>query len=313
MSGVSTLSGLYAVKIHTDDMGEAVILPGILDQSAPTNTEVRQIPTSNSLYPEFQSVVAQKPMYRFSTLAIKSALGASGLLGRKIAATSNPGVQFFCQSFAEGGTRTAGSAHRSHTVKEGILIPRTLSVDHQGDARLTYEVYATYDGTNDPVVLATAQALPTNPSDAERYTLGPVTLGSITLGQKVSLEIDFGFQAESHGGDSEIWDRFCAIMAMVPSLKLKGIDPGWFAAAKIPLLGRNCIHANTDILLQKRILGAATFDATANIKFTACGLAYLEDLFSAETNKAGSVELAMPLRYDGSNAPLTVDLEFDSV
>lgn len=307
---VSRMHGIYAVKLGATTIG------GIRRRSLRTASEVRSEATSGEVYHRFQSLYAQKPVAEFSTVQIASALDACALTGTAL--TSGAPLLLYAQKHTEGGTRTAGANHRIYTLNEGLVLPRRLTVDHQGDAEIGYEALVTYDGTNNPIVFTDTSALPAAPTDAERFTLGRVTLtddagvpNSIVFSQIRRLEIDFGIQAETVGADSDIWDTNCRIVEIQPMLTISGIDIEWFKAtgAGIPLTGSNIVHTSTEILLRKRDAGG-TFVAAAtaeHIKFTAAGMATLERVCDAQGNALDEVELRMPLIYDGTNNPLVID------
>ena len=301
MPGVATLHGLYGVVFDT------TIIGGITQQAINTGTEVRGDALSGEVYNRFQSQVAQKPGASFTTLNIAAALAESALSGVSIAALT-AGFTMWAQKHAEGGSREGTLSHRKYVFNEGLIVPRTLSVDHQGDASISYDVIATYDGTNDPVVITDSQTLTTGLADAERFTMGPVTIESVTIAQVRSFEIDFGINAVTEGADSEVWDRYAHIVSINPTITLRGIDVEWLKAANIPLAGLNATHANTKIYLRKRAAGG-TFvtDVTAeHVKFTAAGLVYVDGAMDASGNEAAEVSLTMPLKYDGTLAPLVI-------
>lgn len=310
MPGVDRLHTLYAVHLFTDAMGAAVLIGGITQLDVATGTEVRSEPTSGDPYPSHQAVVAQKPRANFTTHHIARALDATGVAGMPIASETNFGLRLYAAKYTEGSSLASGSNHLRWTLREGLLVPRRLSVSHQGDATLTYEALVTYDGTNAPIVAADSVALPTGLVDDQRYTLGNVTIGGVDLPQVTGLDIDFGLTAETEGSNSDVWDTHSTIRRVMPSITLRGIDATWFSDSIIPLIGKAGTHANTSIYLRKREDDGATFvaDGTAeHILITACGLAYLDQIFSAQTNQPGEPAVMMPLRYDGTNYPLVID------
>ena len=300
---ISNAHGLYGVVI------DSTVIGGIGRLFINTGTEVRGEPSSGEVWARFQSLVAQKPRAQFNTMALAAALAKSALTGASIAGMT-AGLNLYAQQHAAGGTRTSGSAHRKHTIKHGLLVPRRLTCEHQGDAVLEYEAIITYDGSNQPVVLTESQALPAGLTDAERFTLGPVTIESILLAQVRRFELDFGIEVKTEGSDSDIWDTYCSIESIQPTLTLRGIDLNWWKdSGGVPLTGKAATHANTKIYLRKRAAGA-TFvaDETAqHIKFTADGLAHIADGFSADANNKAEVSLVLPMYYDGTNNPLVVN------
>lgn len=295
-------------NIHACKIGNTVI-PAISKRGIRFNSDIRQEPMTGEVYARFQAMYGQSPTSDFQTRAIAIALGACGLTGTAL--TSAAPFLAYAQKNTEGGTRTSGSNHRKVTINEGIVIPRKLTVEHQGDAVLEYEVLATYDATNAICVLAESEAL-LSVTDAERFTLGSVTLNdgstSYVLSQIRRLEIDFGIKAEVIGADSDIHPTSCRIMEIDPSLRLTGIDNMWWSSTVVPIGGLNIGHTSTAIYLRKRAAGG-TFVAIGtaeHIKFTAAGLATIEG-FDGSGNALDETTLYMPLKFDGTNNPLTIN------
>jgi hypothetical protein len=307
---VARVHTLFAVEVYTDAMGASALVGGVTGQDLATATECRHSPSSGEAFPQHLAIYAQKPVANFSTMALAQALDAIGLTGLKIASTTNPGVRFYAQQYAEGSTPASGSVHRRYTLREGILVPRRLSVSHQGDATLEYSALITWDGTNDPIVVNDSVALPSGLADDERFTLGPIRIGDEVFEQATSFELDFGLDARTTGAQSAIWDSHSSIRSVTPRLMITGIDVEWFKSTRIPLQGRKGTHADTAIYLRKRDGDGATFvanDDNVHIKLTGDGLCYAEQVFGASHGEDGTVSLAMPLRFDGTNAPLVID------
>lgn len=299
---VAQVFGAFEVEFDTTRLG------GISAYDLGTGSNVATETSSGFYYPELPTLNAQLPAGSFTTLQIARALGLCGLLGTSIDGLTT-GLKYYLREQAEGATRTAGSAHHRYVMRGGIIFPTTLTVDHQGDATLTYTVMVTYDGTNVPIVLTKDVALPGTQSDDQRFTLGPVTIESIVFAQMKQLTIDFGINAVSEGADSDIWDTFANIREARPSITLTGIDPDWFAAAKVPLLGLKVTETNTSIYLRKRAIGSTyVADGTAqHVKFSGAGLATIDNMIQITGQDASGLTLNYALNYDGSNAPLVID------
>lgn len=291
---VSTKHGLYGVQIG------ATLIGGINAQNIDTGTEIRGEASSDELYARFQSMVAQKVAPGFTTMAISTAIGACGLTGVSMASSA---LTLYAQKHTDGGGRASGSNHRKYVFNKGILAPNRLSCDHQGDATLSYQAVAVYDGNNDPVVVTDSVALPAGITDAERFSLGTTTIGDKSLTQIKSLEIDFGVDIVSEGADSDVWDTLASIRNINTVITLRGIDVAWLAAAKIPLAGLAATHANTSIQLRKRAAGGK-FAGSGHITITAAGMIYVEEAMSASGGAAAEVNLRMPCYFDGTNAPI---------
>lgn len=308
---VARLHTNYSVKLDPDSFATtAVQLGGITRVGLRIGNQVVAMPTSGEAYARFIALYGQKVSPMFETLNVAKGLANCALSGLKIsAATVGSGLTLYQQSVAEGAIRTSGSNHDSFNFKEGLLYPTTLSADHQGDAKLEYDCHATYDGTNDPVVLATSVALPTAAADAERFTLGPCTLGGVLFTQQMGVSISFGLKCNSEGADSDIWDTFSWIEEVQPTLTLTGVDKRWFNASFVPLAGLAMTHANTKIYLRKRAAGGKfVADATAeHIKLTICGLATVENGWQATGSGKGTVSLKLDTNYDGTNLPIVIN------
>jgi hypothetical protein len=288
---VSRLHGLYAIKLGATTLG------GITRRTLRTASEIRQTATSGEVYARFGSLVAQKPMAEFGTLDVEGGLAACGITGTALTAAAP--LIFYCQKQKEGGGRDTGSVHRLLTMNEGILIPRRLVCEHQGDAQLEYEGLITYDGTNDPIAVTDTAALVAAPLDVNRFTLGKFSLTddaatTFAFTHKLRLELDFGIAAETHGADSELWDTNCRISEVLPSLTLTGKDVEWFKSTVVPLIGRTIRHNGTEIILQRR-KNRSTFHTNVeleHLKLTIAGQAVIEQ------------SVRIPLQFDGTNAPV---------
>jgi hypothetical protein len=308
---VTRLHNNDAVKIDPDSFaGTPVILGGITRVGLRINSQVQAMPTTGEAYARFIALYGQKVVPTFETVHVARALTNCALSGLKIAAASaGTGLTTYQKSIAEGGIRTSGANHDTHNFKEGLLYPTGIEVDHQGDARISYDLCCTYDGTNNPVVIATGVSLPTAPTDTERFTLGPVTLGGVAFTQHTGYSINFGIKVNSEGAESDIWDTFCWIENVEPTITIRGVDKKWFDAAFVPLTGLAMTHANTKLYLKKRAAGG-TFVANAtaeHIKVTMAGLVTVETAWDAGPTGKGTVSIKLDTNYDGTNLPIVIN------
>lgn len=302
------MHGLYAIELGV--AVTPVVLGGIESLNVRTETEHIAEPTSGDIYPRHIAIVAQKPSADFTSYALAQCLGSIGLTGLSIATLTNGGLNLYAQKQEDGGGRTAGAAHREYKMTKGIILPNRITCDHRGDALIAYDVRPTFDGTNDPFAVTDAHALPTAPLDAERFTLGKVTIGSVAITKKRSLELDFGITAPTEGTDSDIFDTHVSIQDIRPVLTLRGVDLEWLKAANIPLAGKAATHATTSVYLRKRLQTSAGFvlDATAqHIKLTMAGLCWIEDVFSAGGRGPTECSLKLAAVFDGTNAPVVIN------
>lgn len=297
---VDNKHSLFAVVVGSTTLG------GISQQNISLGTEVRGEPRSGELYTRQQAMVAQAPRAGFTTDHIAAGLNLCGGSGLSISDLAN-GLILHLQKMGKTGP-LSGSVHRKYTLVDGVMVPTTLSVSHGGDATLGFDMAATYDGDNDPVQIADDQALPTQSTVVQTFTLGPITIGAVTIDNLKSLEINFGLQVVTEGADGDIHPTEVGVVAVQPIITLRGIDPEWLKAANIPLTGKATTHANTAIYLRKRTATGFVADATEeHIKFTADGLAYVDDAMSASGMDSAETSLILMPEYDGSNAPIVIN------
>jgi hypothetical protein len=304
MPGISELHVLYGVKI------DSTVIGGILAQNIGLKTELRKDAADGSPIATHLAIASQEASAGFDTRAIVAALTACGAMGVSIASLTAK-LTFYAQKVLAGGTRTSGSAHRSYAINAGVLFPTKLSIQHGQDAVLSYAVIPTWNGTNNPIVLAETVSLPTGASETERFSLGPVTVGAVVYDQLSGVDIDFGAQVKAESADGEYWSRFAWIESYAPRIVLRGRKVTWFKdTAGIPMLGAVHTHANTTIFLRKRAAGG-TFvaDATAqHVKFTAAGIATIDEPGTFRGIGPGETTMALDLYYDGANHPIVTSL-----
>ena len=302
---VSRVHSRYLVQVDWESEPSPVSIGAITQQQLRSEAEIRSEAQSGEIYRRFMSLVERKATARFGTHHLAIALAQCGVSGHVI---ENNGVNFFAQKFTEGSTPTAGANHRKYNLQEGVMVPRTITCDHRGDAELIYECFATYDGSNSPIAETDSSSLPSAIADSERFTIGGVTIGSISIDHIRRIEIDFGITVLLVGADSDQYDTFCAVRGIAPSITLRGIDIEWLKAANIPWDGKTATHANTTIYLRKRDIDNFVIDATAeHIKITGDGLCVVETIMEESGEEPAECSLILPLRYDGTNTPLIVN------
>lgn len=300
--GVTNIFGGFNVEF------DAVVIGGINAYDLGTGTQLASEISAGNVYPEYPHLMGQQMVGTFSTIQIARALDNCGLTGTSIADLTT-GLKYYLRKHADGSTRASGGSHNKYTIKKGIIVPTSLTCEHQGTATITFDVVITYDGSNVPIILAASQSLPAAQSDDQEFTLGPLTLESVLLDHVQQFTITFGLTPSSEGADSDIWDKYASIRTIKPSLSLTGSNPNWLADASIPLTGLRVTHANTAFYLRKYAIGS-TFVADGSaqhIKFTAAGLAVIDDVLQVSGEEPSGTTLTMPLHYDGTNAPLTIN------
>jgi IS5 family transposase len=103
------------------------------------------------------------------------------------------------------------------------------------------------------------------------------------------------------------------IQSSNPTIRISGKNLAKFIAADIPLAGKGATHANTSIVLRKRLQTAAGFVANAtaeHVLITAAGMAAWEQVHSATGNGRVEDVLLLTCRHDGTNTPIVVDTTY---
>lgn len=300
----------YAIHLHCDGDSSALIT-GVSDQNIPVNPEVSRDQTAGSQYPAHVSVTAQKPRPRFMTYNLAVALDLVGLTGKAITSTTNAGLEFYKVLLGANGQPSSGSVHTKIAVRKGLIMPSRISCTHQQHAQIEYMIYPQYDGTNDILTTTASVALPAASwGDTERFGLYQWSVNSVTVDQITELEIDFGLQADTFGGDGDLWDTDVEVQTIAPELRITGRFVDLFASGSIPLAGKSAAHANTTGYFQKRLQTAAGYVAAGtaeHIAMTVAGLAVWDEVFQAQGQAHGMGTVRIPLIYDGTNAPITFD------
>ncbi len=223
---VSKLWVPFAVDLDTATLGGSNVL---LDQvqNFAVNTAVNHaiMASDGAVDPTYVSVMNQAPGVSFTSTAIATILAACGINGAVIDSdVDDPGLLCYFQKMSEGGTRAAGSNHILMTINEGLLVPVTINAAQDSPATIDMAATISYDGTNDPIVIADSQALVGSPAVGELFTVGPVSINGTTLEGIQSTTINFGIQVIAQGGDGAVWPTYVAIMSRRPSITLRTTD-----------------------------------------------------------------------------------------
>lgn len=302
----------YGVSI-TPDGGSATLINGITQQNVRVGGEHTAEPVAGNSYAAHGAINRIRPGATFTTYDLANALDLLGLRGACMAGGSSAGAEFYQLQLEACGTVKTGSNHRKIIMPNGLVVPRTLNVSHQQDATLDCEALAYYDGTNKPLIPTESIAAPTGLAGCPRWTLGAITIESVTISGNLSVAIDFGNGAITDGGDSEPYDTHIQIPTVVPTIRIRTREVGKFKTSSgIPLDGLHGTHANTEILLRKRAIGTAGFTTDADwIRFTADCVVSWDDGFNASGNSRGEAGLMLTCIDDGTNAPLVIETDYD--
>jgi hypothetical protein len=211
----SKLSTIYAVDINATLIDHVVSMrvdPAIAQEVRGADGLVQQ---------SFVAIMSQSPVVETTSLALKKVLDAMGLMG-----TVLPGpVTFAFQAITQGGQRTAGSTHIDLTVNEGMLVLQSISASQGQIAQVVFQTVASYDGSNEPIVIAGSQALIGSPAVTEVFTVGPANINGVLLEGIQSIDVQFGIEIISMMSAGDIWPTFLATGQIKPIITIRTTDP----------------------------------------------------------------------------------------
>lgn len=296
-----------AGTIQKNAVGDASALTvrSLVNVQIRANSEVRKDQASGSLFPDTAALDAVKPVASFTTFDINGALAAFGLSGLCFTSdVSKPGLLIYSQKQACAGV-ASGSVHDSYQIRQGVIVPRTLTVEHRGNAQISYDIYASYDGINDPVVRNSNVALPaaaTGP--VGRWTMGEAKIANVALEGKRSIQVDFNPTVAQEGADSEQFDRVTSIGSIMPRITINGVDTSWLTT-HATLNGKQLTN-NTYFALVKR---DALLTAAVHAKINFQGLLSWDTLFDGMIAAPSQTSMAIDAIWDGSNnAPVYANI-----
>lgn len=301
----------YSVRL-TPSGGSATLINGITSQSIRTGTEQMAEPTAGNSYANFVTVPGIKPGASFSSLDILTLIPLLGLRGACLAGGASPGAEFFQLALENCGTVKVGAtAHRKMILPNGLAIPRSLNVQHRGDATVDCEVLTYFDGTNNPIIPTEGIAAPTGLAASTRYTLGTVEVNGVVISEVTSIGVDFGNGAATSGGDSNYFDTRIEVATVVPKITIRSRNVAQFnAGSGVTLLGLAGAHADTEIVLRKRLPSVAGFSASSDhCLITAACAINVDEAYNASANQHGEFGLILTCFDDGTNAPILFDFE----
>lgn len=305
---------LAKITFHPDGQAAAVI-EGLQDGGIEANPTTRRQVAAGSLYAKTASLENLSPTGEFNVLNIESGITALGLGGACITSTVNPGLVLeFDRRDCKGPA--SGNVHMKYTVGTGVIAPTTLSVDHRGDAVLGYQIFAAYDGTNNPVVIEhkTAPAVLSTASD-KTFTMARADFNNAPLVEgKRNITIDFNPEVNSEGADSDTFDSVQSISSILSTIRISGVDPQWIKANTNPDVADAVINdittgrdaTGTDqlrIYLKDRNIPSASL---GHILLECRGLVVPNTIISASPGAPAESSVEMALIQDGVNAPIVI-------
>lgn len=309
-------------KIHTVvpdvvSAGSTDPITDVISSSINNNPQLESIITAGETMATHVILRSQQVACDFSSYAVAQTIDAVSLAPLCIATdNTHVGLVFYLAAIDACGDISA-SGHRSLTISSGAIVPRRITCDHRGDARMDVDVVVAKTSANNAIVISDANvALPDTDSGgvlygARLWTLGTIKVANVALDDYTSVEFDLGNTVQTRGTESAIWDEYVEIRHHAPSITIRGIDPEWFKeTAGIPIAGAACTHANTIIYLRKRVSGSPAFVADGvaeHIKFTAKGIATVQTAMTGQWDRFAETSLVIQCVYDGTDDPIEVD------
>lgn len=296
-------SDFRAGTIGVDPGGGSSVkyIRAITAASGRAEEDIMQEIASGSVFPDTVTRARANPAVSFTTEDIVGALDATGLWGTCLTASgADTGLEVFGQKQDCGGI--ASSGHIKFQILLGLLVPRTLNVDHQGNATMTFDGYARWDGTNDPITRTASVSLPiVTSTPVGRWTMEGMTVATQTITGKRSISIDFNPTVVRESADSDVHAGVVSLTSFAPRVTIRGVDPGYLS--QIGLAGATCTAANTIMELRKRGVARVTAE---HVKLTFAGIATVETFFDKSTGAPAQSAIVINCGKDSAgNAPIT--------
>lgn len=225
--GLSTLKYLSNIQLGS---GNAIYE---LEDATPS-AEVDVLTGMSAGYPEplFYGVKGQKPRVRFNTPQLATALGeiatGTGAPYCKDESAGNTDLWYADSTNLGGRTAAASLLHQRFRMTKGCFYWQTISAQHQQDAKIDCTILPIYDGTNPPLQAAGTLALVGTPIGGERFTLGPLKIGSTMLGGLIEASLSSGVKANEEGSDGDVYLTWVGLDTAQPVLEVTARTIEWW-------------------------------------------------------------------------------------
>lgn len=293
-----------AYTIFAADLAGTLIDGGV-DMAVDPGVSLMVTGADGDVRKSFSAVASVDSLVNFTTTQVANLLGVIGEGELKI--TSGAVATFFYQQLDEGARRKGITSHLKKVVNQGIAVPRIISAS-QGSAPATMSVdtVATWDGTNDPVVITDSQSLVGSPTVDEQFTVGPVKINGSFVGGVQSIDIDFGKILFVLSADGDGFPTFVSVNSISPTIRIVTTDVSF--AATLGNFG--VVQGATDsvVFLRKKLQGNInTPDVTAeHISFTMDEGQIVPGRSSVNHEGNATKEFLLQPTYDGTNEPFVI-------
>lgn len=172
----------------------------------------------------FAGVTAVRPVASFDTPALATVLGLVPFFA------SVASVKVYRTKLVHGGLIASGSVHGMYTFNRTIVVLRSITARQGEAASATFDILAAYDGANNPVTYASAQAVPAFSGSVEAFTVGVArsdVFGSPTFPenaetQSLDLSPNISDEAIAHSGSAFAEDII--LRSMQPEVRMTTLD-----------------------------------------------------------------------------------------
>lgn len=308
---------VHSVEIHTDQITPAQVLGGIANGRITANATVQRDTVAGSLWAPTASLQNLAPVGSFSTYDIAGAYSSIGFGGPALCVKPGAGfglrVNYALWECAGPAAVTAPDTpkHKRYQITEGVLVPRTLNVDHRGDAQISYDILAAYDGTNDPVTVTDIDSvdLPSlsAANNSHRYTMHNMQTGGYNVLGKRSINLDWQGQTNTEGADSEEFDSVTTLNVLLPQLRVSGVELDWFKAAGVGgIRGQTVAPADSYFELRRR---NSALTATDHMVISFQGLVNWNDVVSGDPESSATSSFNVDLHEQvGGGIPISAQV-----
>ena len=300
---------ISGVDVNIAGDGAALAITQITESSVDPGVEVALLAGSGQPDATMAVVDEAAAGASFTTTMIASVLGIVGLNGLPISADADEeGVQVeFAQIDPLTSGVESGSVHVRGTFANGLLYPTTISADQTPGATIELALVATWDGTDDPLVVTATGSAGTYAGVSEAYVTGPATVNGADVGGVLSMTIDFGITVEKHRVNGEKWAREAWITQRRPTITIQ--TPNAAILNTLSATGAP-IASSTVVYLRQCAATAAgrVADATeTHISFTVNeGHVHASPITGSHGAIVGA-EIVITPTYDETNALFVVD------
>ncbi len=293
---------LYLLQHSTDDLG------GVTDFGLPPGIREIMLGADGQVDPTFAAVIDQAPTLRWTSRAIQAHLDLIGQDGLAVSAT--PLTAWLRRNTAQG-VRATGSVHTKMEINLGLAVPRQIRAAHNdpNGATIDYECIILHDGTNDPVVITEAQALPASDDEGVQqvFTCGQVSLNGTEVNGVQEIIVDFGIQVSTQGEKGLVWPTYAGIISRQPRITIRVLDPDVWA--DLGISGQVQAATDSEIYLRKVSAGGTrVIEATSeHIKLSMnAGRHFVDDVSGRHADWVTGSLVLTPLE-EATTAPLVID------